>query len=246
MLSWDCPFNDMTIVVPQKKTRVCFQPETTATTRNFYKCPTPPQRICLYNRNLFGTSVQHTPSELFTMLLRHTTRTCFFHRFWGVSHSNTLFHGKSISEYKVIYIENSIKIVFFQKWAIPTTCNWSIMVANFSKSLWTYSFISSGHPQNSSSLAKGCYEKVTSEAEGRASSSSTSGNFSLRANFSLRPGPTRPDRLDRLCSNLVCGLGVTKYVLSTSHGWGGASLHVRTSALTPPPRPSHLRISGSD
>ena len=36
------------------------------------------------------------------------------------------------------------------------------------------------------------------------------------------------ERFDRLCSNLVCGLGVTKYVLSTSHGWGGASLHVRT------------------
>ena len=41
------------------------------------------------------------------------------------------------------------------------------------------------------------------------------------------------ERFDRLCSNLVCGLGVTKYVLSTSHGWGGASLHVRT--CTPPP-----------
>ena len=36
------------------------------------------------------------------------------------------------------------------------------------------------------------------------------------------------ERLDRLCSNLVCGLEVTKYVLSTSHGWGRASLHVRT------------------
>ena len=36
------------------------------------------------------------------------------------------------------------------------------------------------------------------------------------------------ERLDRLCSNLVCGLEVTKYVLSTSHGWVGASLHVRT------------------
>ena len=36
------------------------------------------------------------------------------------------------------------------------------------------------------------------------------------------------ERLDRLSSNLVCGLGVTKSVLSTSHGWGGASLHVRT------------------
>ena len=36
------------------------------------------------------------------------------------------------------------------------------------------------------------------------------------------------ERLGRLCSNLVCGLGVTKYVLSTSQGWGGASLHVRT------------------
>ena len=44
------------------------------------------------------------------------------------------------------------------------------------------------------------------------------------------------DRLGRLCSNLVCGLGVTKYVLSTSHGWNGASLHMRT--CTPPPTPS--------
>ena len=44
-------------------------------------------------------------------------------------------------------------------------------------------------------------------------------------------------RLDWLCSNLVCGLGVTKYVLSTSQGWGGASLHVRT--CTPSP---YLRI----
>ena len=35
-------------------------------------------------------------------------------------------------------------------------------------------------------------------------------------------------RLDPLCSNLVCGLGVTKHVLSTSQGWSGASLHVRT------------------
>ena len=33
------------------------------------------------------------------------------------------------------------------------------------------------------------------------------------------------------------GWGVTKYVLSTSHGWGGASLHVGT--CTPSP---HLRI----
>ena len=47
------------------------------------------------------------------------------------------------------------------------------------------------------------------------------------------------ERFDRLCSNLVCGLGVTKYVLTTSHGWGGAALHVRT--CTPPPSP-HLRI----
>ena len=39
-------------------------------------------------------------------------------------------------------------------------------------------------------------------------------------------------RFDRLCSNLVCGLGVTKYVLSTSHGWGGASLHVRTCNIS--------------
>ena len=36
------------------------------------------------------------------------------------------------------------------------------------------------------------------------------------------------ERLDRLCSNFVCGLEVTKYVLSRSHGWGGASLHVCT------------------
>ena len=48
------------------------------------------------------------------------------------------------------------------------------------------------------------------------------------------------ERFDRLCSNLVCGLGVTKYVLSTSHGWGGASLHVRT--CTPPPPSPYLRI----
>ena len=45
------------------------------------------------------------------------------------------------------------------------------------------------------------------------------------------------ERLDRLCSNLACGLGVTKKVLSTSHGWGGASLHVRTCTLSP-----YLRI----
>ena len=43
------------------------------------------------------------------------------------------------------------------------------------------------------------------------------------------------DRLGRLCSNLVCGLGVTKYVLSTSHGWNGASLHMRTCTPTPTP-----------
>ena len=36
------------------------------------------------------------------------------------------------------------------------------------------------------------------------------------------------ERLGRLCSNLVCGLGVTKYVLFTSQEWGGASLHVCT------------------
>ena len=47
------------------------------------------------------------------------------------------------------------------------------------------------------------------------------------------------ERLGRLGSNLVCGLGVTKYLLSTSHGWGGASLHVRT--CTPPPSP-YVRI----
>ena len=47
-------------------------------------------------------------------------------------------------------------------------------------------------------------------------------------------------RFDRLCSNLVCGLGVTKYVLSTSHGWGGASLHVRT--CNPPPPSPYLRF----
>ena len=29
------------------------------------------------------------------------------------------------------------------------------------------------------------------------------------------------------------GWGVTKHMLSTCHGWGGASLHVRT--CTPPP-----------
>ena len=46
-------------------------------------------------------------------------------------------------------------------------------------------------------------------------------------------------RLDRLCSNLVCELEVTKYVLSTSHGWGGTSLHVRTCTLI-------FRISGSE
>ena len=33
-----------------------------------------------------------------------------------------------------------------------------------------------------------------------------------------------------------------KYVLSTSHGWGGTSLHMRTCNPPPP----HLRISGSD
>ena len=47
------------------------------------------------------------------------------------------------------------------------------------------------------------------------------------------------ERFDRLCSNLVSGLGVTKYVLSTIHGWGRASLHVRT--CTPPPSP-YFRI----
>ena len=49
------------------------------------------------------------------------------------------------------------------------------------------------------------------------------------------------DRLGRLCSNLVCGLWVTKYVLSTSHGWNGASLHMRT-CTPPPPPPPYLRI----
>ena len=51
------------------------------------------------------------------------------------------------------------------------------------------------------------------------------------------PKPTAGSASDRLCSNLVCGLEVTKCVLSTSHGWGGASLHVRT--CTPSP---YLRI----
>ena len=50
------------------------------------------------------------------------------------------------------------------------------------------------------------------------------------------------DRLGRLCSNLVYGLGVTKYVLSTSHGWNGASLHMRTCTPPPPPPPPYLRI----
>ena len=45
------------------------------------------------------------------------------------------------------------------------------------------------------------------------------------------------DRLGRLCSNLVYGFGVTKYVLSTSHGWNGASLHMRTCTPPPPPPP---------
>ena len=49
------------------------------------------------------------------------------------------------------------------------------------------------------------------------------------------------ERFDRLCSNLVWGLGVTKYVLSTSHGWSGVSLRVRTCTPPPPPSP-YLRI----
>ena len=53
------------------------------------------------------------------------------------------------------------------------------------------------------------------------------------------------ERLGRLCSNLVCGLGVTKYMLSTSHGWGGASLQVRTCTPPPPPSP-YLRIRLTD
>ena len=48
------------------------------------------------------------------------------------------------------------------------------------------------------------------------------------------------ERFDRMCSNLLCGLGVTKYVLSTSYGWGGAYLYVRT--CTPPPPSPYLRI----
>ena len=36
------------------------------------------------------------------------------------------------------------------------------------------------------------------------------------------------ERLGRLSSILVCEFGVMNYVLSTSHGWGGVSLHVRT------------------
>ena len=39
-------------------------------------------------------------------------------------------------------------------------------------------------------------------------------------------------RLDRLCSNLVCALGVINYVLSTSHGWGtSARAHVQIALL---------------
>ena len=37
------------------------------------------------------------------------------------------------------------------------------------------------------------------------------------------------ERLDRLCSNLVCGMGAITEGLSTSHGWGAsARVHVRT------------------
>ena len=52
-------------------------------------------------------------------------------------------------------------------------------------------------------------------------------SISARAHRAHRASVSQ-ERLDRLCSNLECGLEVTKYVLSTSHGWGGASLHVRT------------------
>ena len=40
------------------------------------------------------------------------------------------------------------------------------------------------------------------------------------------------ERLDRLCSNLVSGLWVMNYVLSTSHGWYiSARAHVHTALL---------------
>ena len=40
------------------------------------------------------------------------------------------------------------------------------------------------------------------------------------------------ERLGRLCSNLVCGLGVITYILSTSHGWCTSA---RAHVPTPPP-----------
>ena len=48
------------------------------------------------------------------------------------------------------------------------------------------------------------------------------------------------ERLGRLCSNLVCGLGVTKYVLSTSQGWGG---HLCTCARAPPSPCLRIRVA---
>ena len=45
------------------------------------------------------------------------------------------------------------------------------------------------------------------------------------------------EQFDRLCSNLVGGLGVTKCVLSTSHGWGGISACAHVHA--PPISVSH-------
>ena len=47
-------------------------------------------------------------------------------------------------------------------------------------------------------------------------------------------------RLDRLCSNLVCGLGVTKYVLSTSQGWVG---HLCTCARALPSPCLRIRVA---
>ena len=40
------------------------------------------------------------------------------------------------------------------------------------------------------------------------------------------------ERFDRLCSNLICGLGVTKHVLSTSHEWGGAFIYLFIHSTT--------------
>ena len=47
-------------------------------------------------------------------------------------------------------------------------------------------------------------------------------------------------RFDRLCSNLVCGLGVTKYVLSTSQGW---MEHLCTCARAPPSPCLRIRVA---